>query len=79
MEEHGQKYSTADHAQDNADGDFEGGDKHAPCHVANKNKHGPQPSRIRQDFLHGIPPENAHDIGRDLSDEGEVAYLHNRD
>ena len=55
MEEHGQKYSTADHTQDNADGDFEGGDKHAPCHVANKNKHGPQPSRIKQDFLHGIP------------------------
>lgn len=69
MEEHGQKYNTADHAQDNADGDFEGGDKHAPCHVANRTNMAPA-SRIKQDFLHGIPPENARDIGHDQPDEG---------
>lgn len=79
MEEHGQEYNAADNAQDNADGDFVRGDDYAPCHVADENEHGSQPRRIKQDFFHGIPPENAHDIGHDQSDEGKISHLYNRD
>lgn len=78
MEEHGQKYSTADHAQDNADGDFEGAISMRPATSQTRTSMAPaKPYQTRFSSRH--LPENAHDIGHDQPDEGEVAYLHNRD